>query len=280
MSGQPSAQRILLLAPHQDDECLQTAGVIYQAVRAGAQVSVCFATNGEYANEADAAVRAAESLQVLSALGVPPERVIFLGYPDTGMPYQESFLRRLYDGKTVAASRWGRTETWRPDGQDFRFQRSGRHGTYTAQSVLQDLRDVLETVQPDAVYVTAPGDCHGDHDALGRFTVKVAAAMEHPPALYYYLIHADRTDTWPERGTPHFALPPLEAGHPLLQCAVEHRPLPEGFSPADKYNLIQRYSSQEPAAYDGYLLAFAKHDELLFRVERLPSEGASIGKFV
>ena len=92
--NQTSSRRILLLAPHQDDECLQTAGIIYQAAHSGAHVSVCFATNGEYASEADAAVRTAESRSVLAALGVPAEQIYFLGYPDTGMPYEESFLRR------------------------------------------------------------------------------------------------------------------------------------------------------------------------------------------
>ncbi len=266
-----ASRRILLLAPHQDDECLQTAGVIYQAARSGVHISVCFATNGEYVSEADAAVRAAESIGVLSSLGVQPEQIIFLGYPDTGMPYGESFLRRLYDGFSVSASRWGRTETWRPDGQDFRFTRSGHHSAYTAADVLRDLTDVLELVKPDTVYVTAPGDCHGDHDALGRFTTRAVVAMAEPPALYYYLIHADRTDTWPERDIQHFSLPPMAAGHPLLQCAAERRPLPDGFSSAEKCELLQRYVSQVPAAYNGYLLAFAKNDELVFRVERLPS---------
>lgn len=160
--NQTSSRRILLLAPHQDDECLQTAGIIYQAAHSGAHVSVCFATNGEYASEADAAVRAAESRSVLAALGVPAEQIYFLGYPDTGMPYEESFLRRLYDGCRVSASRWGRTETWRPDGQDFHFMRSGCHGTYTAASVLRDLSDVLALVNPDTVYVTAPATGHGE----------------------------------------------------------------------------------------------------------------------
>ena len=265
--NQTSSRRILLLAPHQDDECLQTAGIIYQAAHSGAHVSVCFATNGEYASEADAAVRTAESRSVLAALGVPAEQIYFLGYPDTGMPYEESFLRRLYDGCRVSASRWGRTETWRPDGQDFHFMRSGCHSTYTAASVLRDLSDVLALVNPDTVYVTAPGDCHGDHDALGRFTTQAVAAMENPPALYYYLIHADRTDIWPERDAERFRLPPMAADHPLLRCAAERRPLPDGFPPAEKYSLIQSYTS----AYNGYLLAFAKNDELVFRVERLPS---------
>ena len=63
----------------------------------------------------------------------------------------------------------------------------------------------------------------------------------------------------------------MAADHPLLRCAAERRPLPDGFPPAEKYSLIQSYTSQDPAAYNGYLLAFAKNDELVFRVERLPS---------
>ncbi len=37
--NQTSSRRILLLAPHQDDECLQTAGIIYQAAHSGAHVA-------------------------------------------------------------------------------------------------------------------------------------------------------------------------------------------------------------------------------------------------
>lgn len=54
----------------------------------------------------------------------------------------------------------------------------------------------------------------------------------------------------------------MAADHPLLRCAAERRPLPDGFPPAEKYSLIQSYTSQDPAAYNGYLLAFAKNDEL------------------
>ena len=265
MVWQNRNRHILILAPHPDDECLQTAGVIRSAAAAGAEVSVCFATNGEYAAESDAAVRAAESRQVLAALGVPAERVWFLGYPDTGMPYGESFLRRLYDGGTGLTSRWGRRETWTPEGRDFRFLRSGRHGSYTAEGVRRDLQELLEILKPDEVYTSAPGDCHGDHDALGRFTAEAAGAVFRRPTLYYYLIHADQTDTWPDRNAAVFSVPPLPDDSPLRQSQAERRPLPAGFSAGDKRDLIERYVSQTPAAYEGYLLAFAKEEELLFR---------------
>ncbi len=256
-------KRILVLAPHQDDECLQTAGVIRAAVMAGDSVSVCFATNGEYAGEQDAAVRAAESRIVLAELGVPADQVFSLGYPDTGMSYGESFLRQLYDGRTGLRSRWGRTETWTPEGRDFRFLRSGQHGPYTAEGVRRDLRDLLGLLRPDEVYVSTPGDCHGDHDALGRFAAEAVRVAPWRPALCYYLIHGDETDRWPSREDGAFSGPIPDGLR--IPGEMERRRLPAGFSAEDKRRLIERYVSQDPAAYGGYLLAFAKEDELLFR---------------
>ena len=39
--------RILILAPHPDDECLGTGGLIQQALAKGANVKVIFITNGD-----------------------------------------------------------------------------------------------------------------------------------------------------------------------------------------------------------------------------------------
>ena len=253
-------RHILILAPHQDDECLQTAGVIRAAVLAGNTVDVCFATNGDYAGEQTAAVRAAESRQVLSILGVPAERILFLGYPDTGMPYEESFLRRLYEGRSGLRSRWGREKTWTPEGRDFRFLRSGYHSAYTADSFRRDLAELFALLRPDEVYVSAPGDRHGDHDALGRLTAEAVSAYAGHAELYYYLVHADEGDWWPNRRGSVFSVPA-----PPFPGKMERRRLPRGFSAGDKAALIKRYVSQDPAAYGGYLLAFAKEDELLFR---------------
>ena len=261
----------MILAAHQDDECLQTAGVIRSAAESGARVVVCFATNGEYETENAAAVRAQESRLVLQELGVPQEWVWFLGYADTGMNYGDSFLHRLHSrSECLIPSRWGRRETWTPDNADYRYLRSGTHSGYTAESFRRDLSDVLAETLPDEIYVTAPGDCHGDHDALGRFTTEAVAALVEKetawrPALYYYLIHADETNEWPERETDAFIEPEGLDGTPLGLCRAEHRPLPEGFTSVDKQALICRYPSQSPEAYQGYLMAFAKRDELLFR---------------
>lgn len=268
--GGSTIKTILILSAHQDDECLQTAGVIRSAVLAGDRVFACFATNGEYEAECDAAVRAEESRLVLQKLGVSPERIWFLGYADTGMPYADSFLQRLYRGSNpLVPSRWGRRETWTPDGSDYRYLRSGVHGAYTAGSFRRDLYEVLAQTLPDEIYTTAPGDRHGDHDALGRFTAEAAAALAGAeagwkPKLCYYLIHADETNAWPDRRAEAFCEPGGLDETPLGRCRAEHRPLPIGFSSGDKRALIDLYRSQKPEAYGGYLTAFAKREELLF----------------
>lgn len=256
---------ILILAPHQDDECLQTAGVIKRAVAAGDSVHVCFATNGEYEGEEFAAIRAAESRSVLKTLGVPPEHIRFLGYADTGMPYEDSFLQRLYrEPETPLRSRWGRGETWTPDGGDDGYRRRGVHSPYTAAGIRRDLEAVLSELLPDEIYVSAPGDCHGDHDALGRFTEDAVEALggtqpDWKPALFYYLVHGDAADAWPDRTAAEFSLPDGWDG----LWREEHRPLPSRFSPAEKRALLLRYASQKPEAYEGFLLAFARNEELL-----------------
>ena len=95
--------RLLILAPHCDDETLSSAGLILAAQRAGIQVKVVIATNGDgylfatmqdfrkiYPQPADfirlGEIRQQESLKALATLGVQPDQVIFLSYPDRGTP--------------------------------------------------------------------------------------------------------------------------------------------------------------------------------------------------
>ncbi|MBE3040252.1 MAG: PIG-L family deacetylase, partial [Chloroflexi bacterium] len=90
--------RLLILAPHCDDETLSSAGLILAAQRAGIQVRVVIATNGDgflfatmqdfrkiYPKHPDfirmGELRQQESLAALATLGVRPDQVTFLSYP-------------------------------------------------------------------------------------------------------------------------------------------------------------------------------------------------------
>lgn len=95
-AGIKSGKRILVLAPHEDDEMLMAGGIINRAVEVGDEVKILLATNGDYNGEASGKGRIVESINALNALGVSKNDIMFLGYADTGglggaQTYEDSF---------------------------------------------------------------------------------------------------------------------------------------------------------------------------------------------
>ena len=93
--------RVLVIAPHPDDESIGVGGTLQQAIKAGAKVKVCLLTNGENNEFAFIVyerrivlkpkeflrlgeVRRKETLDAMRLIGVAPEDVVSLGYPDYG----------------------------------------------------------------------------------------------------------------------------------------------------------------------------------------------------
>jgi LmbE family N-acetylglucosaminyl deacetylase len=97
-----AADRLLVFAPHPDDETLATGELIQLAVAAGAGVHVVFATDGDnnpwpqrwferrlHIGDADrarwGARRRSEAQAALARLGVGADATRFLGWPDLGL---------------------------------------------------------------------------------------------------------------------------------------------------------------------------------------------------
>jgi N-acetylglucosamine malate deacetylase 1 len=90
MEGPPSAERVLVLAPHPDDETLGCGGLVHLLSVAGAEVSVVVLTDGgagdpaskgdRAANEAIVSVRRQEMAAAASVLGVA--EIVHLDLPD------------------------------------------------------------------------------------------------------------------------------------------------------------------------------------------------------
>lgn len=194
-----SNDRILVLAPHPDDEVLGCAGAIQAARRQNLPVKVVYFTYGDN-NEwafllyrrhpvlAPAAMRAmgeirhAEALAAGRALGLPAADLAFLGYPDYGTlqiwnrhwgaePPHRSMLTR------VAAVPYA--DAFRPG------------APYKGEEILADLKTIFRDFRPTHVFVSHPADHHADHRALYLFA-RVALwelAGETGPALHPYLVH-------------------------------------------------------------------------------------------
>src|SRR4249919_1574457 len=94
--------RLMLIAPHPDDEALACGVILQQAVRAGAAIRVVYVTDGDNnpwpqralerrwrLNASDrerwGKLRRSEALAALRVLGIHPSDVQFLAMPDQGM---------------------------------------------------------------------------------------------------------------------------------------------------------------------------------------------------
>jgi N-acetylglucosamine malate deacetylase 1 len=104
LSATVSDSPTIVFAPHQDDETLGCGGLIALKRSLGVPVQVVFLTNGDaFTGEADAQLaqlRRTEATNALAALGVPPEQIVFWGYPDgqlrwLGVSQQTALLRQM-----------------------------------------------------------------------------------------------------------------------------------------------------------------------------------------
>lgn len=164
----PAPARILLLAPHPDDETLAAGGLLHFAVDRGWAIKVVFITDGDNnpwpqrvlerrlflgrtARPRLAARRRREALAALQILGVNAEHVEFWSYPDQGL------------------SRYLMSD----DG-----------------SLRQRLGDTVQAFRP--TYLVAPSrhDLHPDHNAIGFLVSKTLDALSDPqPVRLHYVVH-------------------------------------------------------------------------------------------
>lgn len=84
-------RRVLVIAPHPDDEVLGTGGVILRLLKEKREVFVWFLTDGEHSlPDLDPGLvarnRVGISARVLESLGVPEENVFRFGFPDGKLP--------------------------------------------------------------------------------------------------------------------------------------------------------------------------------------------------
>ncbi|MDO5565462.1 MAG: PIG-L family deacetylase, partial [Planctomycetia bacterium] len=73
-------RRIMVIAPHQDDELILLCGVLEEYIRHGSEVHIAFLTNGDFYGMGPKRIN--EALRVLTALGINREHIVFLGYGD------------------------------------------------------------------------------------------------------------------------------------------------------------------------------------------------------
>ncbi|MCL4377644.1 MAG: PIG-L family deacetylase [Actinobacteria bacterium] len=200
-----SDDRILILAPHPDDEAIGTAGAIQEALKVGAAVNMVCLTNGDFDQSSMSNFkkkfpgvpgqflllgenRMKESIKGMEILGLKDNNLKFLGYPDFGtlniflwhwgttVPYKSLLTRTL---------KVPYPECYSPGSE------------YRGENILNDLTSIIKEFQPTKIFVSSPVDLNRDHRALYLFLRVSLWDLEgkiKDPEVFTYLIHSKN---WP-----------------------------------------------------------------------------------
>lgn len=116
----PTATRLVVVAPHPDDETLGAGGAIARWADAGGLTLVVSMTDGEACfGEADADIAAIRRRELTAALGILDPRAswVHAGLPDGGLAHHvaemESMLDQLIDADDLVLAPW--RLDWHPD---------------------------------------------------------------------------------------------------------------------------------------------------------------------
>lgn len=268
--------RIIVVAPHPDDEVLGAGGLIQQAIAVGAQVQVIYLTSGDH-NQiafklynlrlhlsskqyvAFGALRQREATAAMALLGLSRDKLIFLGYPD----YGSLQLWRDYWGESVPFRSDATRSNAVPYLDAFAFGQP-----YRPENVVADFVKLFRLYKPTRVFVTHPADTNPDHRAAANF-VRLAALQvgeeQSPPQLYYYLVHFG---SWPR--PYHY--------HPELDLEPPQQLLDDGdwvSSPITTNQAQKKYEAilenrTQLTTREYYLISFARANEIFATIDVLP----------
>ena len=262
--------RVLVIAPHPDDETLGVGGVIQSALEAGGDVKVVYLTHGDYNEIASiffqkkpllvksdfiksGQIRKKEAINAMSVLRLDQKNLVFLGYPDFGM-------------LSIWRKHWGETKPFRsfitrinkvPYKDDYSYGMP-----YRGENIVRDLEKILSLYQPTHVFVTAPFDLNTDHRAACLYFEVALLNLQgkiNSPRVFTYLIHTHR---WPlpRKYKPEERLKPP----PQLQDDQDLKWLSFGLKLAQvelKRQALLKYESQ--IAYSkNFMLSFVRTNEL------------------
>ena len=262
-------ERVLILAPHPDDEAIACAGIIQKALSKGAKVKIAYFTNGEHNEFAFIVyekritfkknefiylgqVRRKEAIKAMQLLGIDEKDLIFLGYPDFGT---FSIFNRYWQASKPFRSLLTRISSV-PYAESLSFG-----SPYSGESILKDLKDVILDYRPERIFVSHPADVNVDHKSLYLFLQVALADIKDKipyPKVHPYLVHHSG---WP---LPRHYHPELGLNPPKSFLDSQINWVKYDLSPEElnqKHQAVLCYKSQtESSAF--YLLSFARKNEI------------------
>lgn len=193
-----SSTRLLVLAPHPDDETLMTGGLIQRVLVAGGKVKIIFLTNGDGSRTTAAfsekkidlsssdfislgEMRMKEASNAAEILGLGPKDIYFLGFPDQGLSkllQQNYFLKNgAYTSPTTRVNHVPYNGAYRP-GED-----------YVGENLISNVLEIIKDFQPNMVVAGHPKDNHPDHRASSVVVQNLKSDFPVNSDFFYSLIH-------------------------------------------------------------------------------------------
>jgi N-acetyl-1-D-myo-inositol-2-amino-2-deoxy-alpha-D-glucopyranoside deacetylase len=271
--------RLLVISPHPDDEALASGALVRQALVSGKQVKVVVVTCGDgfrrivrgYALPKSTLspfirlgeARRAESVRAMSSLGLPPEDVTFLGYPDGAMA-------SLWTADWAASRPRTGSNGFDHVPYDFALDPGA---PYTGSSVTSDLASVIASFAPSTVVFPDADDANADHWAVNAFTQYALDRADFRGDRLTYLVH---------RG--HFPFPwsyvPdgwIQPPRTLLDLGVTWYSFPlTAHAEAEKERALEAYRSQQ-RAMEPFIASFVRRNEI-FGVFKPPGTVAPVSR--
>ena len=257
--------RVLIIAPHIDDESIGAGGYAIDALANGADVYVVFLTAGDcnrfsarlmyktlgptasnYLGVGNA--RIGEARAAMHLLGIPRDHYFVLGYPDRG-------LRTMVDNPGAIV----RSKATRENSVPYADAVTPR-AEYSYASLMRDVETVIKQVQPTTVIAPVPFDLHPDHSAAAEITDVALDELQLHPKRLGYLVHTTRSRIH----TAFVKMPTRALLPPARMQAFSWATY--GLSTAvqkTKTDVLMTYKSQRPYVF---LLrnAFVRKNELFF----------------
>ncbi len=268
----PNQTRLLVIAPHPDDEVLGVGGLMQRVKAKGGSVRVVYLTDGdgypEGVKEEDhveaptskdylgyGKQRRREARAALVRLGLADAFQTFLGFPDGGL----CRLTREYWSDRRAAYRSPYTRLNRPPKSELLKPATQYHG----EDLSQELALVIGDFKPTMIAVPRREDQHADHCAAWYFLADSLNDVRrvHPEFstdVINYIVHFN---TWPfDEDGPHLDPPPgLRGGASgWMRLAL---------TPAEtraKRQALRRFTTQMHVM-DWFLDGFARSNEVFSR---------------
>jgi LmbE family N-acetylglucosaminyl deacetylase len=267
-----SGMRLLVVAPHPDDEVLGAGGLIQRVRTLGGNVQIVYLTDGDgfpegvqvadhvetpsasdyrgYGRE-----RRREARAALRTLGVPADAHTFLSFPDSGLCQ----LMRTYWSERRAAYKSPYTRLDRPPKSEILVPDT----EYRGEDLTQELAELIGDFRPTTVLVPRREDQHSDHCASWFFVSDALEDVERVHPEYHtdvlnYIIHFY---AWPfEDETRRLGPPPglrggISGWMELPLTAAEQQ---------KKRAALQAYKTQEKVM-SWFLESFVRGNELFSR---------------